>query len=331
MPQLGSGALTYGSYHMNVGDLASSLMTYMWNGFIPALRARGFPARHCLNVSDAVAETGQSVKVTVAANMTAANVADGATPSGVNTPPTVATVSLTEDFLVKFNITDFLGSMINGQPTEPAMFAGAAAGMLNAIESTIVTDLIAAVPVANEIGSLGTAITADSFRAAQNCLVQNYAPPRDYKAMLAPTAGAWGKFIQEATVVYAQERGWKGNETGRESPIIQGGETYGQEVNWNGGIWTQSQSVPYPTVSGTIQSQNVVFDRAALAIAMRPPKMPTPGLGVVAKNFYDELSGITMQMMWWYNGATYAEEMTLRTLFGDVSTQPLWSAVIYGA
>ena len=325
------GGLGYGSYHINIGDIASALMTYMWAGFVPALRARGFPARHCLNVSDTVAETGQSVKVTIAQNMTPSNVADSATPTGSSTVPTVATVSLTEDLLVKFNITDFLAALINGQPTTPAMFAGATAGMLNALETTIVTDILAAVPVANEIGSLGTAITADSFRAAQNVLVQNYMPPRDYHALLSPTAGAWGKFIQETTVVYAQERGWKPNQTGQESPIIEAGERYGQEVAWNGGIWTQSQLAPYPTVSGTIQSQNPVFDKDALAIAIRVPKTPTPGLGVVARNFYDEASGIAMQLLWWYNGATYAEEMTMRLLFGDASVQPLWSAVIYGA
>ena len=187
------GGLGYGSYHVNIGDVASMLMTYMWNGFVPALRARGLPFRHSLDVSEAVADTGQSVKIHIAQNMTPSNVADGATPTGSTTVPTIATASLTEDLLVKFNITDFLASLINGQPTTPAMFAGAVAGMLNAIESTLVTDLLAAVPVANEVGSLGTAITADSFRAAQNILVQNYMPPRNYKALLAPTAGAWGR------------------------------------------------------------------------------------------------------------------------------------------
>jgi hypothetical protein len=323
--------LGYGSYHINIGDLLSSLMSYMWRGFVPAMRARGFPARHCLDVSETVAETGQTVKVTVAQNMTATNLADGGTRSGANTPPAVADVSLTEDFVVTFGITDFLGSMIAGQPTQPAMFAGAIAGLLNAIESTIVADLIANVPVANVIGTLGTALTGDDLRACQNMLVQNYAPPRDYRALLAPTPGAWGKFIQEATVVYAQERGWKNGESGRESPIVQIGDTYGQEVQWNGGVWTQSQLVPYPSVSGTVQSANVVFDRAALAIAIRPPKLPTAGLGAIARNFVDPVSGIALQMLLWYNGTQYAEEMTVRTLFGDAAAQPLWSALLNAA
>lgn len=319
------------TYNMNSTDFVNSLMIYMWSKFVPSFRARGLPFRHVLDVSDTIANTGQTVKVTVAQVQTANNLADGGTKVLNDTPPLVANVTLTDDFYVSFGITDLVKSFINGQPTLPAVVNGALHGLLNTIEQQIITDLIANVPAANVVGTYGTNITTTNFIQAQNILTANYAPRADYMAFLAPTAGAWGQLVQIPNVVYAQERGWPSTQTGALSPLTLPGGEYGQQVQWNGGLWSQSQLCPSPTVSGAVQSGNPVWMKEALAVAMRVPEAPIPGSGAIANNFVDAESGIAMQMLWTYNKDTLANEMVLRTIFGDASAQPAWSALIKGA
>lgn len=318
----------YGTYHMNAGDFVYSLMPYMWAKFVPALRARGLPFKHILDVSETVAETGAVAKVTVAQNLTANDLGDGQTKILDNTPPLVAEVAISDDVYVSFGVTDFVSSIINGQPTLPAMVEGALFGLLNDIETQIVTDIIANVPVANVVGSFNSALTATTLSSAQSILVQNYAPSEDFYALVSPTPNGWDSLITIGNIVFAQNLWAPYGRTGENSPTMADAAEYGQNVRYLGGNWSQSQLVPFPTVSGQIHSSNVLWHPAALAVACRAPKPPTPGIGVVARNFVDSRSGIALQMSYMYNKDTLAEEMVLRTLIGDAPAQANWSALI---
>ena len=308
---------------MTSTDLQYSMMKYLWNQFIPAFRARGFTRKSVLDVSNVVAETGQTAKVTIAQKMTAANLGDGATKVLTDLPPLVAEVTLSEDIYNAFGITDFAASLVAGQPTLPALVQGAMNGVLDAIEETIVTNIADNVPSANTIGSSGSAMTEALAIQAGNLLVQNYMPQEIYYSLLAPTAGAWGAFSQIDRVSWAQIRGYTQN-----SLVIGKPENFDYEVAYNGGLWSRSQLVQAVTVSGASECANIVWHPMASAVAIRPPKLPSVGVGCIARNFVDLKSGIALQMSTMYNKDTLSEEMVIRTLLGVAPAQVSWSALI---
>ena len=313
-------------YNMNITDFADNLMTFMWNQFVPAFRARGLPFKYVLDVSSTIAETGQTAKVTIAQVQGANTLEDGGIKTLNDTPPLVAEVTFTDTIYNSFGVTDLAASLLAGQPTIPAVVQGAVFGVLNDIELQIVTDIINNVPAANVVGTPGVNVTQDTIDQAQNILVQNYAPRADYQGFVAPTTGAWGQFIKVPNITWAQVRGYQEN-----SPLIDPGVKYGQDVIYNGGRWSQSQSVAYPNVSGTIHSSNPVWMREALAVAVRVPKAPMDGIGCIARNFYDDESGIALQFLWMFNKDTLSEEMVVRSIVGTAAAQPAWSALILGA
>lgn len=319
-----AGTGGYGSYSMNAGDFLYSLMPYMWSKFVPALRARGLPFRHVLDVSDTVATTGVTAKVTVAQNQTPTNLYDGYTKTLNDTPPLVAEVTITDDITNAFGVTDFVSAVINKQPTLPATVAGALVGLLNGIEEQFIVDLIYNVPVANVVSSFNTALTAPILSAGQSTLVKNYAPAEDFYCLLSPTPNAWDSLIAIPTITWAQVRHAG---AAKDSIVLDAGESYGQNVRYLGGEFSQSTLVPYPTVT-VIQSSNIMWNKYALAAIVRPPELPMPGIGVVAQNFVDGPSGIALQMSHMYNKDTLAQEMVIRTLIGDAPAQPLWSVLI---
>lgn len=321
-----AGTGGYGAYHMNAGDFVYSLMPYMWSKFIPAMRARGLPVRHLLNVTETVASTGATAKVTIAQNQTPTNLYDGNTKTLNNTPPLVSEVTITDDITNAFGVTDFVTAVTNNQPTLPATVAGALAGLLNGIEEQFITDLIYNVPAGNVVGTFNTALTSTTLSSAQSVLAQNYAPARDFYAMLAPSPNAWDSLVLIPTITWAQVRGAPASST-QNSIVMEVGESYGQNVRYLGGEWSQSVLVPYPTVT-VVQCSNIMWDRDALACIIRPPELPMPGLGVIAQNFIDQASGIALQMSQMYNKDVLAQEMVIRTLIGDAPAQPAWSVLI---
>ncbi len=321
----GTGA--YGSYHMNAGDLQYSLMPRMWSLFVPALRARGLPFKHILDVTNTVAEMGAVVKVTVAQNLTPTNLTDGAVKVLDNTPPLVAECVITDDIQVSFGVTDFTESLLGDQPTIPAVVAGALSGFLNSIEEQFVTDIINNVPAANTVGAYNTALTAGTLSAAQSVLVNNYAPREAFYSLIAPTVNAWGQLTEIPGITYQQVR--MAPATGAEnSMLVASGEEYGQDIKYLGGLFSQSQLVPTIAVSGVNESTNIMWNRQALAAVVRAPKLVEQGLGVLTQNFTDPESGVTMQFLRNYNWQYLAPEMTIRSLIGDCPAQPLWSVAI---
>jgi len=313
-------------YNMNLIDFADLTMKYMWSQFLPAFRARGLPFRYVLDVSDTIATTGQTAKVTVAQVQSAHTLEDGGVKTLNDTPPLVAEVTFTDTIYNSFGVTDLVKSILAGQPTIPAVVQGAVFGVLNDIEQQIVTDIINNVPAGNYVGSPGTNLTQDVADEAQNVLVQNYAPRADFQCFMAPTNGAWNQLIKIPTVTWAQLRGAR-----EDSPLIAPGAQYGQQVQYNGGLWSQSQLVSYPNVSGTIQSQNPMWMREALAVAIRVPELPMAGVGCIARNFVNQESGIALQFLWMFNRDTLAEEMVVRSIIGTAAAQPAWSALIQAA
>ena len=325
-----AGTGGYGAYSMNAGDFVYSLMPYMWSKFIPALRARGLPFKHILDVSETVATTGATAKVTVAQNLTANNLSDGAIRVLDDTPPLVAEVTLADDITVSFGLTDVVNSFINKQPTLPAVVAGALTGLLNSIEEQFVTDIVANVPAANVVGTYNTPLTATTLSSAQSVLVQNFVPQVDdmFYGLLAPYPNAWDQLVSIPTIVWTQTR-WSPTGTGGEnSEVVSPGSRYGQDVQYLGGRWSQSTLAPTVMVSGAPYSSNVIWNRFALAAAVRPPEKPMPGIGAIAENFIDAASGLALQMLHTYNYSTLVQEMTLRTIIGDAPGQPLWSVLL---
>ena len=308
---------------MTSTDLQYSMMKYLWSQFVPAFRARGFTRKSVLDVSSTVAETGQTAKVTIAQKMTAANLADGGTKVLTDLPPLVAEVSLTNDIYNAFGVTDLAASLIAGQPTLPALVQGAMNGVLDAIEELIVTSIADNVPSANTIGTSNAALTEALCIQAGNLLVQNYMPQEEYFALLAPTTGAWGAFSQIDRVSWAQIRGYD-----QKSLVIGDPRNFDFEVNYNGGLWSRSQLVQAVTVSGLSECANIVWHPMASAVAIRPPKLPTVGVGCIARNFVDAKSGIALQMSTLYNKDTLSEEMVIRSIVGCAPAQVSWSALI---
>ena len=305
-------------------SLTNSLMTYIWSRFVPAFKARGFNKQSILDVSDTVATTGYTAKVSVAQVMPSNLLSDGNSRVLSDLPPAIASVTLTQDRLTAFGLTQLVQSFINGQATLPAMVDAAISGVLNDMQEDIISTIIANVPVANVCGTYGSNPTEATFLAAVTGLVQNYMPQETYYGLLAPTAGAWAQFAQIKSAVWAQVRGYE-----QDSPVIAGARGFDQSINWNGGEWSQSQLVPAPTVSAAIHSSNVVYHPAAIAVAMRP--MPIPTGGPIARNFTDPTTGVSVQMITQWNLLTQSEELIVKVLYGMAAAQAQWSWIIKGA
>jgi hypothetical protein len=298
-------------------------MTYLWSRFVPAFKARGFDKLSVLDVSDTVATTGYTAKVSVAQVMPSNLLSDGNSRVLSDLPPAIASVTLTQDRLTAFGLTQLVQAFINGQATLPAMVDAAISGVLNDMQEDIISTIIANVPVANTSGSYGSAITESSALAAVTGLVANYMPQEPYKALLAPTAGAWGTFAQIKSAVWAQVRGYQ-----QDSPVIGNARSFDQ-IAWQGGEWVQSQLVPAPTVSAAVHSSNPVWHPAAIAVAMRP--MPVPTGGPIARNFVDPVTGCSVQMITQWNLLSQSEELVVKVLYGMAPAQAQWSWLIKAA
>lgn len=317
--------MAYANQAMTSTDLVNSLMTYIWSRFIPAFRARGFPRQGVLDVSEAVATTGQSVKVTVGQVMPSSLLSDGNTRVLTDLPPLVADVTLTQDRYVAFGLTQLVSAFIAGQATLPALIDAALSGLLNDMEIDIIANVVANAP--NSVGSFGTPITAATLISAFTTLVNNYMPQETYHGLLAPTAGAVTPFAQISNIVYAQERGSNRAGAGSELSLSAAPpESIMQDVSYMGGLWSASQLVPAPTVSGAVQASNIVWHPKALAVAMRPMPIPTSGIGAVARNFVK--GDVAIQMLQQWNINTQSEELVLKVLYGMAAAQPAWSCKV---
>ena len=305
-------------------DLTDSLMTYIWSKFVTAFRARGFDKMAFLDVSDTIASTGHVAKVTVAQTMPSNLLSDGDTRVLSDLPPAVASVTLTQDRIAAFAVSSIVEAFINGQATLPAMVDAALAGVLNDMAEDFISTIIANIPVGNVVGTYGSNPTESTFLGAVTGLVQNYMPEETYYGLLAPTAGAWGQFAQVKTAVWAQVRG-----KNEDSPVIKGPKAFDQAIQWNGGLWSQSQLVPAPTVSAAIHSSNPVWHPSALAVAMRA--LPVPVGGPIAKNFTDPNTGLTVQQVIQWNILTQSQELLVKVLYGMAPAQSQWSYMIMGA
>jgi len=312
---------------MTSTDLVNSLMTYIWSQFVPAFRARGFPQRAVLDVSDTIATTGQSAKVTVGQVMPSSLLSDGNTRVLTDLPPLVAEVTLTQDRYVAFGLTQLVQAFINGQATLPALINAALNGLLNDMETDIVTNLVANAP--QSVGAFGTPISASTIISAFAALVQSYMPQETFYGLLAPTAGAITPFAQITNIVYAQERGSNRPGAGADLSLAAApGESIMQDVSYMGGLWSASQLVPAPTVSGAVQASNIVWHPKALAVAVRPMPIPTQGTGAIARNFIDAKTGVAIQMLQQWNINTQSEELVLKVLYGMAAAQPAWSCKV---
>ena len=312
---------------MTSTDLVSSLITYIWSQFIPAYRARGFPYKNTLDVSDTIMNTGQAVKVTVGQVMASALLSDGGTRQLQDTPPLIATVTLNSDRYVAFGLTQLVEAFIAGQVTIPALINGAMNGLLNDFEQDIVNNLIANVPAANTVGTYGVNATESTFVSAVNTLVTNYMPQETYHALLAPSPGAFTQFIQIGRVTFAQERR-NGSGFIEESAVVKPADSFDQDIMYNGGLWSNSQLIPQVSGSGSEIVSNVAWHPKALAVAVRPMPLPTPGTGAVAKNFIDAKTGVAIQMLQQWNLNNQSEEIVMKILYGMAPGQANWSCLI---
>ena len=314
---------------MTSTDLVNSLITYLWDAFIPAYRARGYPYKHTLDVSNTVAKTGYAVKVTIGQVMASALLSDGGTRQLDDTPPTIATCTLNEDRYVAFGLTQLVEAYIENQATIPSLWNAALNGLLNDFEQDLVTQLVAAIPVANSVGTWGVALTQTNFIQAVNTLVTNYMPQENFYALLAPSPGAFGSFAQISTVTFAQERR-NGSGFDEKSQAIEGPDKFDQNIVWNGGLWSNSQLIPQVTGSGSEIVTNVAWHPAALAVAVRPMPIPTMGSGAVARNMEaDAKTGaLPIQVLQQWNLNTQSEELVLKMLYGIAPAQSHWSCAL---
>jgi len=322
----GSGGYGISPYSMNSGDFVYSLMPFMFSRFVPALRARGLPFKHMLDVTDTVAAVGATAKVTIAQNQTARNLIDGQTKILNDVPPLVSEVTISDDIYNSFGVTDFVSALISKQPTIPATVQGALFGILNSLEEQLVTDLTYNVPAANVVGAYNTALTSATLSSAQSVLVQNYAPAEEYYGLVAPSPNAYDSLIAIPTITWTQTR-WAPATGTQNSLVVDDPVTYGQEIQYLGGRWSQSNLVAFPTVT-VVECNNIIWNKQALAVIVRPPDLPMPGIGVVARNFVDAPSGIALQMSFMYNKDVLAQEAVIRTMVGDAPGQQLWSCLI---
>lgn len=282
---------------------------------VPAVRNWGSPLKYVTNVSDAVAERGNIVGVTVAPNVLASDLVDGQATINDDTPGSTVNVTLSQQKISKFSITSVDAALAGG--VQFAMKQQAAVNaVLNAVEEDVMATGLAGSTSNTYVGSANTAITeAVIVSAVQTILDQRPPANEPLIAQIRSGTTSWGALMQLSNFVQAYTIA-SGNAVGATGPAHE--SSYGQGKLWHFAQWYLSHAVP--KVSTT--TSNLLWHPKALAVAMRVPVAPVTG--AIAETVMDAEKGIVLQIIQQWDGARLANEFIVRALYGAAVVKPEW-------
>ena len=300
---ISSQSTSYGASGANV------LLRFLSQSFVRSSRNWGGPLRYVMDVSPALLKRGQKVGVRVAPNIQSRLLNDGSAKTLDDDTGTTVDVTLNRIRYTAFGVTDVAAAM-DGDATAATLISSRVAGLLNGIEQDVLSLATTGFTVNTAQGTYNTALTEAAFGAAVSAVL-NQAPPDDnnlvalirsgstsYDALLALPAFSYA--LNTGLGVGAQVRSDMG--VGRP---FHGAQTF------------MTQALP---INGT-STDNLVFHKSAIALAMRNLKEPMAGLGVVCETVFDAQSGVTFQLRMQYDKDRMAEEIVASVLYGYAVTQ----------
>jgi len=295
---------------------ANVLLRFLTTEFVRAARDWGGPIRYVMDVSPALSAMGQKVGVRVAPNVTSRLLTDGSAKTLDDDTGTTVDVTLNRTRYCAFGITDVAAAM-DGRASDPMLISSRVAGLLNGIEEDVMSVATTGFTTTTAQGTYNTALTEAAFGAAVS-QVLNQKPPDDGQliAMVRSGATSYDALLALPAFSYALNTG-----LGVGAQVSQ---NMGQGRPFHGARTFMSQAMP---LNGT-STDNLVFHRSAIAVAMRNLETPPDGLGVLSETVFDAASGITFQIRLQYDITRMAVEFVCSVLYGFAVVQPNYGCLL---
>lgn len=279
---------------------ANRLMRFIATQFIRSARNRGGPTRFITDVSDAVANRGNIVAVPVAPNVTSRLLTDGSASVLDDDTGSTVNVTLNRHRYSKFSMTS-VERALDGDTSNEMLVRSRVDSILNGLEEDLLSIATSSFTTNTAVGTYNSAITEANFATCVQTLLDQRAPG-PLTALIRSGTNAWGALSQIANFANAQVTGAA---TG-----VMADENYGNGRIFHSCRCFLTQALPK---SGT-SIDNLMFDRSAIAMAIRP--LPLPSAGANAMNVTDPETGITFQLLQQWDGSRFADEIAVRFLYG---------------
>lgn len=295
---------------------ANMLLRFLTTQFVMAARNWGGPLRFTMDVSGALEKMGQKVGVRVAPNVTSRLLNDGSAKVLDDDTGTTVDVTLNRTRYTAFGVTEVEQAM-DGRASNPMLISSRVSSLLNGIEQDVMSVASTSFTTNTAQGTYNTALTEAAFGAAVS-QVLDQAPPNDGNivAMVRSGATSYDALLTLPSFSYA----------------LNTGLGVGAQVSQNMGVgrpfhgaWTfMSQAMPK---NGT-STDNLIFHRSAIAVAMRNLDVPPDGLGVLCESVTDVQSGVTFQVRLQYDKDRMATEFVCSVLYGYAVVAPQYGCLL---
>ena len=319
---MADAAIDYGDFNYSTGN--KIILQYVADYVVAATRNRGNPIRYFTNVSNTVARQGDVARVQVTATPDSISISDGETRTLNNTVDTTVDITMSTLRQSCWGVTD-MADLLSGGVENESLFAGRWTGLMNNIESDFMAQFVSG-STTNVVGTYGSAITeANVSLLAADIIAQK--PPRERNSLhlfVSPTG-----FSQISQITNYNAGSVRGYLPGEPAPSMD--EDYGENSRpWHNFMIHQCTSLTAPTVSGTVQTNNVAAHTGSVAIAMRPLTSGDFGGadGYIAVPFMDAEAGIAGSVVYAKNFLTFAKEVSVRCLYGFGIVKEPWTGLL---
>ena len=288
----------------NVGSGGEkSLMTLLADYFVESLRHRGslIPFVNT-DAMATLAAYGNTARILLAPDVAYAGAIagnDGEALVKDNTVGTPIDIVLNQYKHRTIGYSPLVVELQGSKSTMPMQINASVTAIINAINADIAAVVTSGFS-SNSGGTYNTALTDAVMRAAATTMLEKTPAGSQLYGFLKPDANAWGALLNTSTF-----RDW--SVLGKESPIVS--PNYGSMVQWHGVNWSVSQSVH----KATNNTDNFIFARDAIGVAMKAPKLPDNYAGL---NAMDPISGAEFQIVKYTDPSTLSEVVTVRALYG---------------
>ncbi len=295
---------------------ANVLLRFLTDEFVKAARDWGGPLRYVMDVSPALAKQGQKVGVRVAPNVNSRLLVDGSAKTLDDDTGTTVDVTLNRTRYSAFGVTDVAAAM-DGRASDSTFISSRVSALLNGIEEDVMSLATTGFTTNTAQGTYNTSLTEAAFDAAMQ-QVLNQKPPNDGNIVALVRSGAtsYGALLTLPAFSYSLNTG-----LGIGAQVSQ---NMGIGRPFHGAYTYMSQAMP---LNGT-STDNLIFHRSAIAIAMRNLDVPPDGLGVMCETVSDAASGVTFQIRLQYDKNTLATEFVASVLYGYAVTKDAYGCLL---
>jgi len=313
-------AINYGELNYATGNKV--ILQFLADYFVAAARNRGNPLAKFTNVSQAIAQKGDTARVPVTTTVSSATLVDGAQRVLNDSVPDTVDITLNTNRYNAYSMTD-VAQLLSGGAIDLSLFEGRAAGLLNDTEADVMANFVSG-SSSNIAGTYGSAVTEANVALLMSKIYAQKPPKALCHGFISPLA--WSQMVQISNFNAGSVRGYL---AGEPAPSLS--TEYGEpDRPWHGCFWHLCNSISAPTVSATVQTSNVVAHPGAVAIAMRPLDTESEhgASGYVTVPFADAQAGVAGSVVYAKNFLNYSDEITIRLLYGYEIVKEVWTGLL---